>query len=520
MFNTGRAWRRAQARGRGRGCGRRGGWPRSAPGPAAPSGPTAPGEAAAAAWQRRRWGEKPLKKGQTEGESGRPSRPPSDSPMRSVRGQPLRGRAGLQRPERPSHLRAVAAEHSPHSSLRVCVCLCVYVYVCVIHTYVGVCVYMCVCVYIYAGVNLSLFRGGETHWAGGGPLPHSRFTHIGTLVHTHTHTGHGHRAHTAPSSALRLAARAGGGGRRPPGSSSRSEQGTRGLSLPGGLLGALWLLLLSFLPPRPGFGLAVSRVHPPLPTAGSSAHTGPLSRGAGAGSAQSPAGLGFAEPQPRRASPARAARPPAPRVGSGPGSSRGGAAGGDLSPPRSRYLPPVGLKSVRPPLARCHRRTAPQEVPGEGRWRPCGVAGPGSGRWPPWAGASPPSEKAGAVAAVAAAAFALPGLDPRRRERPALPPAPPSQPSAFGAGGGWSQPQGRKRANKPPPVAPETTDRPGEIHPTPAKPWLAGRAARSSPRPPRRSAEHRLGSARSSPAALPGASGGRVGEKRPRTPFF
>ena len=47
------------------------------------------------------------------------------SPMRSVRGQPLRGRAGLQPPEHPSHLQAAAAEHSPHSTLQ-CVYMCVY----------------------------------------------------------------------------------------------------------------------------------------------------------------------------------------------------------------------------------------------------------------------------------------------------------------------------------------------------------------------------------------------------------
>lgn len=60
-------------------------------------------------------GGKPSKKGQTEGEGGKRLRPSAASPMWSVRGHPLRGRAGVQPPGRPRRPRAAAAEQSPHS---------------------------------------------------------------------------------------------------------------------------------------------------------------------------------------------------------------------------------------------------------------------------------------------------------------------------------------------------------------------------------------------------------------------
>lgn len=87
---------------------------------AAPSAPTA-----------EEVGEKPYEKvkGKERAESGRQSHPPLRSGVGfAARGQPLRGRVGLQPAEHPSRLRAAATEHSPHSTL--CVCN-IYVFACI-----------------------------------------------------------------------------------------------------------------------------------------------------------------------------------------------------------------------------------------------------------------------------------------------------------------------------------------------------------------------------------------------------
>lgn len=155
-------------------------------------------------------------------------------------------------------------------------------------------------------------------------------------------------------------------------------------------------------------------------------------------------------------------------MGSGPSSSRGCTAGHEGSPPRSRYLPPVGPTSVRPPpprLARCRGRAPPQEVPGTG-WRlPCGVAG--SGRCPP---PPNPGQTQTRFSLRQRQRLPSPRLAPRRRQPPALPPPPsPSEPFGAGLGGG-----GRKPANKLP--SPPKTTRPprGKFVRAPAEPWLGG----------------------------------------------
>lgn len=206
---------------------------------------------------------------------------------------------------------------------------------------------------------------------------------------------HGHGAHTAPSPARRLAARAGAEAEELPAlPHCRSEAPAGSCSRVGcwGLCGVFFFR--SFISP-PGFGLTVRRVHPPLPTAGfGRANRAAPPRVWGRLSPETPG------PPLCRAAAAQGFTCPSSPPGVRPRRCRWGGT-------RPRYLPPAGLKPLSPPLARRPRRAAPQEVPGQGRWRRCRVAGPGPRR----AGTSPPSEK---------------------------------------AGGGWSQPRRRKGANKPP----------------------------------------------------------------------
>ncbi|XP_041905968.1 basic salivary proline-rich protein 1-like [Corvus kubaryi] len=183
-------------------------------------------------------------------------------------------------------------------------------------------------------------------------------------------------------------------------------------------------------------------------------------------------GVGFTVPSRGRAGPAE---PPPPRVGSGPGSCRGGAAGGYVSPARSRCLLPVGLRTVRP---RSPAATAGCVARAAGHGLAAAVRGRGAGVRPvaPPRSHSPPSEKAGAARIPLWLRQRLPcpawlrggGSDPRC-------------PLHFGAGGGWSQPQGRKRPNKPP-SSPKSRIDQRDVRRAPPEGWLPAQG-RGAPAP-------------------------------------
>lgn len=232
-----------------------------------------------------------------------------------------------------------AAEHSPHST-----------------PYVPLCVmckgYLCVCVHLYVrALTLRCFLaarwlGEEPRRAGHGSLPRSH-THVPyppppTPPHTHTHS--------APSLSPCPAANRKGsrlflvdGARH---SRARGPEWAVGGFVAFCFL-YFFLLGFCFVFP-PSFRLAVCRVHPPFSKTGSRrTYRNPRPRGWGRLSPESRVPRGehrFAELQPRRALPTERPGCPTLRVGSGPGSSRGGARGGDLSPPRSRCLPSHGAE--------------------------------------------------------------------------------------------------------------------------------------------------------------------------------
>lgn len=117
--------------------------------------------------------------------------------------------------------------------------------------------------------------------------------------------------------------------------------------------------------------------------------------------------------------------------------------------PREGTCPHLGHAASLPwgcrkaPLTSCHRRTAPPELPGTGWVAAVRGRGPGSGRWPP--AQSQPALREVRV-----------GSDPSwLRHRLPCPAwlrggrSDPRFPLHFGVSGGWSQPQGRKRLNKP-----------------------------------------------------------------------
>lgn len=128
--------------------------------------------------QRRRWG-KTLKQSQKEEECSRRSRPPFSSirarvsPMRAVRGQPLRGRgeATASGPSRSSPGRGDRAHHAQHSGVLLCVCG--------IHMYVYRCVYVCICICVRKSETVP--RWTPARW--GAPLGRSLF-----YIHTRTQT--------------------------------------------------------------------------------------------------------------------------------------------------------------------------------------------------------------------------------------------------------------------------------------------------------------------------------------------
>lgn len=327
--------------------------------------------------------------------------------------------------------------------------------------------------------------------------------HTCTPAHTHRH-----RAYTAPSPALRLAARAKGRNRKAPGSSSLPKRGTRGLLLPGGLLGALRLLWFGFFFSFLGFELAVSHVHPPLPTAGSSRSN----------HADHPRRWGRLSPESPGPSLCRAAAAEGFTCLSDPAarSPRG------VRPrrfPRSRSVPTsVTLPSSRGAEVRAAAtRTLPS--PGKDRWRPCGVAGPARAGAPPGqAQARPPRRQGRRRSRFGGGSLCSPLPVSAAAGATRAAPAPPAQPSAFGAGGMVAD--AGEKASKQVPLALETTDRPRGNSPSTGR--APSRRAGSAELPPllRRGAEYQLGSARFSPAALPRTSRGRPRKKRPQVPFF
>lgn len=139
-----------------------------------------------------------------------------------------------------------------------------------------------VSVRVCAGVNLRRFPaasrlGGEPRRAGAGSLPHSctPFAHLS--AHTDTH-----RDHTAPFSAPCRAARAGADSKGRSGlRHCRSEALAASCSRVGHWAVCGFLLIFFF----PDFVLALSRVHTPLPTGGSSRALAQKSQGSRAGPA-------------------------------------------------------------------------------------------------------------------------------------------------------------------------------------------------------------------------------------------
>lgn len=273
--------------------------------------------------------------------------------------------------------------------------------------------------------------------------------------------------------------------------SSLLERGTRGLLLPGGLLGSLWLLLFFFLTFFPLFLFILG-----CPSAASI----PRSRWepSPADCASRPKFPGICRCRVAAAQGLPSCPLPAwvwPRLS--PKRRRGTCPhlGDALSLPwvcrpwgPARTLPPPGC------AARAARHGLVATLRG---------GGAGVGPVAPPHPYSPPSERAGSARIPSWLRQRLPcpawlcggGSDPHC-------------PLHFGAGGGWSQPQGRKRPNKPPP-SPKSRIHQRDVRRAPPESWLPaqgrGAPAPFCPLPSRGSAWYKWG---------------RSPEKRLQTPFF